>query len=183
MTADLPTHTTGATSTARKTAAASRSRAPVWLPRHDPEDFGRVSQRVFSISADGLAAPGAIAVLVRSNSEARLVRDCLAALKVPCVLETDESVFDTLEAAELLQVLAAVAQPARGGLVWGALITSLLGVSPRALEELRQNEETSEATLNVFSELNAVWQRRGFFQLIALLQQQPQQILCHAPQL
>lgn len=33
--------------------------APVWLPRHDPEDFGRVSQRVFSITADGLAAPGA----------------------------------------------------------------------------------------------------------------------------
>ena len=97
------------------------------------------------------------------------VRDGLAALTVPCVLETDESVFDTLEAAELLQVLAAVAQPARGGLVWGALITSLLGVSPRALEELRQNEETSEAALNVFSELNAVWQRRGFFAVFAAL--------------
>jgi len=128
-----------------------------------------VASEIVNLLNSGLAAPGAIAVLVRSNSEARLVRDCLAALTVPCVLETDESVFDTLEAAELLQVLAAVAQPARGGLVWGALITSLLGLSPRALEELRQNEETSEAALNVFSELNAVWQRRGFFAVFAAL--------------
>ncbi|WP_374657711.1 TetR/AcrR family transcriptional regulator [Phenylobacterium sp.] len=50
-----------------KTALSARAQilisevlwAPVWLPRHDPEDFGRVSQRVLSITADGLAAPGA----------------------------------------------------------------------------------------------------------------------------
>nr|QQZ50037.1 TetR/AcrR family transcriptional regulator [Phenylobacterium glaciei] len=33
--------------------------APVWLHRHDPEDYGRVTQRLLSITADGLAAPGA----------------------------------------------------------------------------------------------------------------------------
>lgn len=33
--------------------------AVVWLHRHDPEDYARVSQRVMSITADGLAAPGA----------------------------------------------------------------------------------------------------------------------------
>jgi AcrR family transcriptional regulator len=51
-----------------KTALSARAQilisevlwAPVWLPRHDPEDFGRVSQRVLSITADGLAAPGAV---------------------------------------------------------------------------------------------------------------------------
>ncbi|MDO8377958.1 TetR/AcrR family transcriptional regulator [Phenylobacterium sp.] len=31
-----------------------------WLHRHDPEDYGRVSQRILSIAADGLAAPGAV---------------------------------------------------------------------------------------------------------------------------
>lgn len=34
--------------------------AVVWLHRHDPEDYSRVSQRVMSIMADGLAAPGAV---------------------------------------------------------------------------------------------------------------------------
>ncbi len=34
--------------------------AVFWLYRHDPEDYGRVSQRVLSIVADGLAAPGAV---------------------------------------------------------------------------------------------------------------------------
>ncbi|CAN5826688.1 TetR/AcrR family transcriptional regulator [soil metagenome] len=33
--------------------------APVWLHRHDPEDYGRVTQRLLSITADGLAATGA----------------------------------------------------------------------------------------------------------------------------
>ncbi|KRB50639.1 TetR/AcrR family transcriptional regulator [Phenylobacterium sp. Root700] len=32
--------------------------AVVWLRRHDVEDYGRVSQRVLSITADGLAAQG-----------------------------------------------------------------------------------------------------------------------------
>ena len=33
--------------------------AVVWLRRHDVEDYGRVSKRVLTITADGLAAPGA----------------------------------------------------------------------------------------------------------------------------
>ena len=33
--------------------------SPVWLKRHDPEDYGRASVRAFSILADGLATPGA----------------------------------------------------------------------------------------------------------------------------
>ncbi|MFN3512911.1 MAG: TetR/AcrR family transcriptional regulator [Phenylobacterium sp.] len=31
-----------------------------WLHAHDPEDFGRVSQRFAAVAADGLAAPGAV---------------------------------------------------------------------------------------------------------------------------
>lgn len=34
--------------------------AVVWLHRHDPDDFARVSHRVHSITADGLAASGAV---------------------------------------------------------------------------------------------------------------------------
>ena len=50
--------------------------APAWLPRHDPDDFHRVAQRVFSIAADGLAAPGApwaplaLPALIRPNNAA-----------------------------------------------------------------------------------------------------------------
>lgn len=33
--------------------------SPVWLKRHDPEDYGRASTRAFAILADGLAAKGA----------------------------------------------------------------------------------------------------------------------------
>lgn len=34
--------------------------ASAWLPRYDPEDYGRVHARMYDILASGLAAPGAI---------------------------------------------------------------------------------------------------------------------------
>lgn len=56
-----------------------------------------------------------ISVLVRSRQEAALVRDALTQLAIPSVyLSNRDSVFETLEAQELLWVLQAVMeQPER----------------------------------------------------------------------
>lgn len=45
-----------------------------WLHRHEPEDYGRVSRRVFDILANGIAAPGADWTPVRLPA-LRLTRD------------------------------------------------------------------------------------------------------------
>ncbi len=55
-----------------------------------------------------------ISVLVRSRQEAALVRDALTQLAIPSVyLSNRDSVFETLEAQELLWVLQAVMTPER----------------------------------------------------------------------
>lgn len=53
-----------------------------------------------------------ITVLVRSRQEAALIRDALTLLDIPSVyLSNRDSVFDTLEAREMLWLLQAVLAP------------------------------------------------------------------------
>lgn len=55
-----------------------------------------------------------ITVLVRSRQEAALIRDALTSLNIPSVyLSNRDSVFETLEAQEMLWVLQAVLAPER----------------------------------------------------------------------
>lgn len=55
-----------------------------------------------------------ITVLVRSRQEAALIRDALTLLDIPSVyLSNRDSVFDTLEAREMLWLLQAVLAPER----------------------------------------------------------------------
>src|SRR5262249_59103262 len=74
-----------------------------------------------------------IAVLVRTNEEARLMQVALQDVGVPSVIHTDESVFKSNEALELQRVLAAIAEPANESKIRGALSTELLGVTGKEL--------------------------------------------------
>ncbi len=71
--------------------------------------------------------PGDVAVLVRTNGQAALVRDRLGEVNVPAVLTGSRSVFLTRPAREWLVLLHALEQPHRGGLVRAAALTGFLG--------------------------------------------------------
>ena len=73
--------------------------------------------------------PRHIAVLCRTNVQARAVQRALAELSVPTVLEGDSSVFDQETAEELARVLWAIAEPADRRKLAAALSTAVLGVS------------------------------------------------------
>ena len=73
--------------------------------------------------------PGDIAVLVRKNDQAALIRDALAAASVPAVLSGLTSVFTTAAADEWLTLLLALEQPHRAGRVRAAALTDFLGWS------------------------------------------------------
>jgi exodeoxyribonuclease V beta subunit len=70
-----------------------------------------------------------ITVLVRSRQEAALVRDALTLLNIPSVyLSNRDSVFETLEAQEMLWLLQAVLAPERESTLRSALASSMLGL-------------------------------------------------------
>jgi exodeoxyribonuclease V beta subunit len=107
-------------------------------------------------------APGDIAVLVRTNREARLIQEALRQVRVPSVLQSAESLFTSREASEILQVLGAVAQPALEGGVRGAVVTEMLGVTGNGLVALVADEGAWEERLERFIEYHELWLRHGF---------------------
>jgi exodeoxyribonuclease V beta subunit len=78
-------------------------------------------------------SPGDVAVLVRTNAQAALVRDTLHGAGVPAVLTGSRSVFLAPAAREWLTLLRALEQPHRAGLARAAALTSFAGWTPREL--------------------------------------------------
>lgn len=105
---------------------------------------------------------GDIAVLVRSHRDGQAMRAALAGRGVASVELSQASVFSSLEAEDLLQVLAAVADPADPGRILAALATSLLGGSAERVDEVRQDEGQFATWMGEFSAGLTRWQGRGF---------------------
>jgi exodeoxyribonuclease V beta subunit len=77
--------------------------------------------------------PGNIAVLVRTNSQANLVREALRSHSVPAVIGGASSVFTTPVGREWLILLEALEQPHRAGRVKAAAMTCFLAWSAERL--------------------------------------------------
>ncbi|MEP6697131.1 MAG: UvrD-helicase domain-containing protein [Pseudonocardiales bacterium] len=77
--------------------------------------------------------PGDIAVLVRTNDQAILVRDQLDKANVPAVLTGSKSVFLAPMTREWLTLLRAIDQPHRTGLARAAALTCFMGWTAEAL--------------------------------------------------
>lgn len=112
---------------------------------------------------------GDIAVLVRSNAEAREVWRALSAFSVHGVLYSTANLFDTHEAMEMERVLAAVANPGRDPFIRAALATDLLGWSGEELARLLEDEEGWEDRLLVFANYNEIGSKYGFLRMFRRL--------------
>lgn len=111
-----------------------------------------------------------ISVLVRSRQEAALVRDALTLLAIPSVyLSNRDSVFDTLEAQEMLWVLQAVMNPERENTLRSALATSMMGLNARDIETLNQSESAWDRVVEEFVGYRQIWQKRGVMPMLRAL--------------
>lgn len=142
----------------------SKGRGQIW----QAEWIATEIRRLLCQAANGGASIGGqplvardIAVLVRGHAEARQVRDALAAQGLGCVYRGRQSVFDTAIAADLEQVLAALAEPENESLVRSALGTTLFAQPPATLYQRFQHPQEWPRTLNLFHELARQWRTRG----------------------
>lgn len=106
-------------------------------------------------------AAGDIAVLVRKNHQARLVQRELSRLGIPAVLRGAGNLFASAEAAEILLVLGAVAEPADERQLRAALITDLVGIGGDDLARLLADESAWEAVLEEFRDYHDLWAKSG----------------------
>jgi len=116
--------------------------------------------------------PEDIAVLVLTNRQAANVQEALSEFKIPSVLHTTASLFESHEAAELHRVLAGIALPGDERLVKSALATDIFGMDGCQLAEC--SEAQWHEWLLLFHEYLEVWNRHGFFRMFRLCLQRQQ---------
>ncbi|WP_368542847.1 exodeoxyribonuclease V subunit beta [Enterobacter soli] len=116
-----------------------------------------------------------ITVLVRSRQEAALIRDALTSLNIPSVyLSNRDSVFETLEAHEMLWLLQAVLSPERESTLRSALASSMLGLNARDIDALNNNEVAWDRVVDEFVRYRERWQKRGVMAMLRELMTQRQ---------
>ena len=102
-----------------------------------------------------------MAVLVRSHKQAQIMKKALSRAGVGAVFLSRHSVFRSLEAAELLSWLAAIAEPANERAVRNALATSLQGYRSEQLHQLLVEEAAWEQQLAQVQGYHDCWLRNG----------------------
>ncbi|RPH48494.1 MAG: exodeoxyribonuclease V subunit beta [Desulfobacteraceae bacterium] len=108
---------------------------------------------------------GDIAILVRTNDQARTVKESLLKRKIPSVIYSHENVFDSGEAAQLERVLAAVSDPSNVKSVRAALVTDIIGVTGGDIDSACQDPLLWDRLQAVFIECSHIWTRYGFIKM------------------
>ena len=175
----------------QETAAAGRSTdSPMilwWMPPGDdgapdpvrPMTTSRAVQKIMAAiavevkrlldpPADDKANTGAwsardMAVLVRTNRQARTVKAFLQEAGIPAVIQNAGNVFDTPEAGALEHVLQAVIHPGDTKRLKSALATRFFGFSGDRLAAAEQGTGWLEEERKRFFSYLALWQKSGFY--------------------
>lgn len=129
------------------------------------------------------AAPveaGEIAVLVRTNNQARMLKEILTTRQVPSVLYGADNLFDTHEALEIEKILTGIADPASLSRLKAAFATEIMGI--RAEDLISDDLQTPwwQTRLVRVREYHQLWNRHGFIRMFRMLlaaEQVPERLL------
>lgn len=152
------------------------------LPAHEGKQLGKEAAHRFSVGTtvaeivrllQGAAAgeitigdkplrPGDIAVLVPKHKDGRAITEALAEAGVPAVIRSQDSVFATDEAHDVLSVLEAIAAPGRDGQVKAAYLSRLLGGTVESLYAEQEDDARWSSLIEQLLEARERWFTQGF---------------------
>jgi exodeoxyribonuclease V beta subunit len=112
---------------------------------------------------------GDIAVLVRKNDEAHIIKEDLSALNIPSVLYNTGNLFDSHEALEIERVLSSIVEPNNEKLIKTALTTDMIGVRGEELDYLQKDETGWNKWLVRFRNYHHLWNQYGFIRMFKYL--------------
>ena len=107
--------------------------------------------------------PKDIAVLVRSNPDARKVWQSFRKRGLPAVVFTDVSLFDSQEAKEILWVLEGIVNARNERAIKRALATGLLGMTSEDFQLWQDHPEKWDEWVGVFRECLENWRKKGVY--------------------
>ncbi|MCP4678150.1 MAG: exodeoxyribonuclease V subunit beta [Deltaproteobacteria bacterium] len=103
-----------------------------------------------------------IAVLTRTNKQAREIQTALSRTGIPSTLWSAESVFKSNEAMDLARLLAAVAEPDSSSRIRAALGTDLVGLSGNEILSLTEDDAAWDRWAGAFRSWHEQWRDFGF---------------------
>jgi exodeoxyribonuclease V beta subunit len=110
-----------------------------------------------------------IAVLVRTNRQAQIIKDALSLKNISSVLHNTGNIFNTREAGEMERVLLAVAEPGNERRYHAALVTDMIGVSGIEIEAAADTFSMLEERRDKFRKYLGLWTRHGFIRMFRTL--------------
>ncbi len=109
-----------------------------------------------------------IAVIVRTNRQARIVKKYLSKLHVSSVLYNAGNIYDSREALDMERILSSIAEPANYRLFRAALTTDILGFSGETLGTLDEENTDIEKIHGAFIEYSRIWRQYGFIRMFRI---------------
>ena len=106
--------------------------------------------------------PRDIAILVRSNPQAKDFQQALNEAGIASVINSKESVFSSAEATDLLALLQAIAQPANNNLLKQALTLDWFNLNGQQLFQALNDELIMDGWLSRFLDYQQSWHKNGF---------------------
>ena len=116
--------------------------------------------------------PQDIAILVRTNKQAREYQEMLRLVGIPSVLNSTESVFASEEAQHLCTLLEAIAHPGDISLLGQALSLSWFGYDGQTLYQILNSENEVDSILSRFLGYYQTWQQAGVMAMMQTLLKQ-----------
>lgn len=110
---------------------------------------------------------GDIAVLVRTGSEGRMIKQALAEQGIASVyLSNRDSVFTSSVAQDLQRLLQAVLTPENDRALRASLASELFALDAASLDALNNDEVVWENAVNEFKEYRKLWIQRGVLPML-----------------
>ncbi|PFG55503.1 DNA helicase/exodeoxyribonuclease V beta subunit [Vibrio sp. ES.051] len=110
---------------------------------------------------------GDIAVLVRTGSEGRMIKQALADQAIASVyLSNRDSVFTSSVAQDLQRLLQAVLTPENDRALRASLASELFALDAASLDALNNDETVWENAVNEFKEYRKLWVQRGVLPML-----------------
>lgn len=110
--------------------------------------------------------PQDIAILVRTNQQARDYQSILREAGVPSALSSSESVFQTNEACQLLLLLKAVADPGNVNALKQAMTLDWFNLDGQVYFHTINNETALENWFSRFQTYHQLWLQKGFMPMM-----------------
>ncbi|HIJ56177.1 MAG TPA: exodeoxyribonuclease V subunit beta [Deltaproteobacteria bacterium] len=110
-----------------------------------------------------------IAVLVRTNRQAQIVKTYLTRKDIPSVLFQSGNIFDSHEAEEIQTLLLSIAEPGHEGRFRTALSCDLMGFTGESLQSAEEDASRWEGYRSHFREYHEIWNDQGFIRMFRML--------------